>query len=60
MKYNKNIIILDANDDFKEVFGSFKLLDDIDVFDHTAVYQFARIIRNYINMANKLNELENN
>ena len=58
MKYNKDLIIFDCNSDFKEVFGGFKLLDDIDVFDHIAVYQFAGIIRNYIKMVNKLKELE--
>lgn len=59
MKYNKDLIIFDCNSDFKEVFGSFKLLDDADVFDHIAMYQFARIVKNYINMVNKLNELDN-
>lgn len=55
---NKDLIILDANDDFKEVFKSFKLLDDIDVIDHPVVYKFATIVRNYIKMINKLEDGE--
>ena len=53
---NKDFIIIDSNDDFKEVFKSFKLLDDIDVIDHPAVYKFATIIINYMKMINKLED----
>ena len=53
---NKDFIIIDSNDDFKEVFKSFKLLDDIDVIDHPAVYKFAAIVRNYMKMIKRLED----
>lgn len=38
----------------KEVFGSFKVLDDIEPWDIPAVIQFARIIYNYTKIQNTL------
>lgn len=53
---NKDLIILNSNSDFKEVFGSFNLLDTVDVIDHSMLYRFASIVRNYIMMKNKLED----
>ena len=37
----------------KDVFGSFKVLDDIEPWDIPAVIQFARIVYNYTKMQDK-------
>jgi len=36
--------------DLKEAFGSFAILDDVEVFDHPQLYNFARIVSNYKKM----------
>jgi len=38
----------------KEVFGSFKILDEFEPWDIPEVIQFARIVFNYTNMQNLL------
>jgi hypothetical protein len=51
---NKELVIINSNDDFKEVFGSFSLLNTVDVIDHPKLYRFATIVRNYTIMKDKL------
>ena len=41
--------------EFKEAFGSFAILDEIDPMDHPQIYHFARIISNYLKM-NRIDE----
>lgn len=38
----------------KEVFGSFKILDEFEPWDIPSVLQFARIVHNYTKMQNLL------
>jgi len=41
------------------VFGGFSVLDNIDIVDHAAIYDFAIIVENYLNMTEILkNEKE--
>jgi len=40
----------------KEVFGSFKILDEIEPWDIPEVIQFARIVFNYQKMTNLIKE----
>ena len=42
----------------KEVFGSFDILNDIESEDLPAVYQFSKIVLNYIKMTEALKEEE--
>lgn len=46
----KDIVLITNNIDVKEAFGSFAILDEVEVFDHPRIYQFARIISNYKKM----------
>ncbi len=41
--------------ELKEAFGSFAILDDVDVMDHPQIYHFARIISNYLKLQ-RINE----
>jgi hypothetical protein len=43
----------------KRAFGSFKILDDFEVYDLPAVIEFAKIVSNYLAMQEKINEIEN-
>jgi len=40
----------------KEVFGSFKILDEFEPWDIPSVLQFARIVYNYTKMQKLINE----
>ena len=46
--------IIDNAIHFKRAFGSFVILDDIDSVDHISVYEFAKIVSNYLAMDEKL------
>ena len=46
----KDIEIIMGNMEVKEAFGFFSILDDVDPFDHPAMYRFARIICNYLKL----------
>ena len=49
--------IMDNSIIIKDVFGSHKILDDIEPYDIPEVIQFAKIIFNYKNMQEKLKEI---
>lgn len=51
--------LVDFHMTIKGVFGSFKILDDIEPEDMPAFYQFSRIVMNYISMNNALKKGEN-
>lgn len=42
--------LIDNNQNIKEAFGSFSILNEIEVEDHPAVYGFAEIVCNYLKM----------
>lgn len=50
--------IINQNDDIKSVFGSFAILDEIDIIDHPQLYQFAKIVNNYLHMKKILDETD--
>jgi hypothetical protein len=49
-----NLQIIVNNEAIKTAFGSYAILDKIEVWDHPAVYQFAKIISNYLAMLEKI------
>lgn len=51
----KDMDLITNNIEFKEAFGSFEILDDIDPMDHPQIYRFARIISNYLKLQ-RINE----
>ena len=53
-----NLQVIDNAIVIKEVFGSFKILDEIDTLDIPEVIQFARIAYNYKMMSEKIEELK--
>ena len=53
-----NIII--QNEAIKSAFGSFTILDQFEVWEHPSIYQFAKIVSNYIMMQDKIEELKSN
>lgn len=54
----KDYELLDFHMVIKDVYGSFKILDTIDAVDMPAFYQFSKIVWNYINMKEKLDQEE--
>jgi|ADurb_Total_1113_FD_contig_111_71245_length_2266_multi_3_in_0_out_0_3 hypothetical protein len=44
----------------KEVFGSFKILDEFEPWDIPSIIDFARIVYNYTKMEKLLDETKNN
>lgn len=46
-----DIKIIENGIHMKEAFGGFEILNDIDPIDHPAVYDFAKIIFNYLKMS---------
>lgn len=55
MNGTNDLSIMDRGIEVKETIGSFKIFDDIDPIDHSAVYQFIKIVYNYLKMKNILN-----
>lgn len=51
--------LVDFHMTIKGVFGSFKILDDIEPEDMPAFYQFSKVVMNYISMNNVLKKEEN-
>jgi hypothetical protein len=51
--------LVDFHMTIKGAFGSFKILDDIEPEDMPALYQFAKVVTNYISMNNALKKEEN-
>lgn len=59
MTHNDEMFIINHNDDIKEAFGSYAILDQFEVWEQPAIYKFARIVRNYLMMQKKLDEINN-
>jgi hypothetical protein len=55
-----NISIITQNEAIKTAFGSFAILDQFEVWEHPSIYQFAKIVSNYIMMQDKIEELKSN
>ena len=55
----KDIEIITLNEPIKTAFGSYAILDQFDVWEQPAIYQFARIVSNYMKMTRKLAEIKN-
>lgn len=55
-----DINIITQNEAIKTAFGSFAILDKFEVWEHPSIYQFAKIVSNYLNMTHKLEELKSN
>ena len=53
-----DMFIINHNSDIKDAFGSYAILDQFEVCDHPAIYQFARIVTNYLKMQHAIEELE--
>jgi len=51
----KDLEIINNSVTFKHAFGSFVILDNIDVVDHPEIYEFAKIVSNYL----KMQQIEN-
>jgi hypothetical protein len=49
--------IIINNEAIKTAFGSYSILDQFEVWEHPVIYQFARIVTNYLMMTEKLDEL---
>lgn len=43
----------------KRAFGSFAILDEVELCDLPEVIEFAKIVSNYLGMQEKINEIEN-
>jgi len=54
-----NIQIITNNEPIKTAFGSYAILDQFEVWEHPAIYQFAKIVSNYLMMTKKLEEINN-
>ena len=52
-----DMFIINHNSDIKEAFGSYAILDQFEVWEQPAIYQFARIVANYVKMQKKLEEI---
>ena len=50
--------LIDFHMTIKGVFGSFKILDDIEPEDMPAFYQFSKVVMNYIKMSEILKKEE--
>ena len=59
MTHTDEMFIINHNDDIKEAFGSYAILDQFEVWEQPAIYQFARIVSNYMKMQKKLEETKN-
>jgi len=59
MTHTDEMFIINHNDDIKDAFGSYTILDQFEVWEQPAIYQFARIVSNYMKMIRKLEELKN-
>jgi hypothetical protein len=57
MTSDMHIII--NNGCIKEAFGSYAILDQFEVWEQPAIYQFAKIVSNYMKMTQKLEEINN-
>ena len=53
----KDINIIVQNEAIKTAFGSYAILDKFEVWEHPAIYQFAKIVSNYMKMQKKLDEI---
>lgn len=53
-----DMFIIIHNDDIKEAFGTYAILDQFEVWEQPAIYKFARIVSNYLKMQIKLDELK--
>ena len=42
--------IITGNMHVKDAFGSFAILDKVEIVDHPSIYHFARIVSNYLKM----------
>lgn len=45
-----NINIINNNINIKESFGDFSILNEVDIIDHPSIYDFAKIVSNYLKM----------
>jgi hypothetical protein len=52
--------IINNNECIKEAFGSYAILDQFEVWEQPVIYQFAKIVSNYLKMQSKLEELKSN
>jgi hypothetical protein len=53
-----DLTIINNSINLKTAFGSFAVLDDIEEYDHPAIYKFATIVSNYLAMQKKLEEMK--
>ena len=58
LTHNEEMFIINHNDDIKEAFGSYAILDQFEVWEQPAIYQFARIVSNYMKMQRILEKHE--
>ena len=56
MTNKEEMFILTRNNDIKEAFGSYAILDKVEIWDQSAIYKFARIVSNYL----KMQKIKNN
>lgn len=50
--------IIINNEPIKIVFGSYAILDQFEVWEHPAIYKFAKIVSNYLAMQEKLETIK--
>lgn len=52
-----DMFIINHNSDIKDAFGSYAILDQFEVWEQPAIYNFARIVSNYLKMQKKIEEV---